>query len=50
MSTLSNTAPRSTQTVRIAVTAMALAVIGCFSAAFTFADQPAAASPTQQVR
>ncbi|WP_341710839.1 hypothetical protein [Erythrobacter sp.] len=35
---------RSRHPVRAAVLAAALAVAGCFTAAFTFADQPAAAT------
>lgn len=51
MSTLSQIRSRSQQPVRLAVTAAALAVVACFSAAFTFSDQSeAVAAPIQQSR
>ncbi|QPC99021.1 hypothetical protein [Qipengyuania soli] len=44
MSSLQAAGTRSRQPIRIAVIAAALAVVGCFSAAFTFADAPATAA------
>lgn len=44
MSSLQAASTRSRHPVRVAVMAAALAVVGCFSAAFTFADSPATAA------
>ncbi|MFW2351481.1 hypothetical protein [Qipengyuania sp.] len=41
---------RSHQSLRFAVLAVALGVAGCFTAAFTFADQPAQAAEMEQQR
>ncbi|WP_370031814.1 hypothetical protein [Qipengyuania mesophila] len=41
---------RSHQSLRLAVLAAALGVAGCFTAAFTFADQPAQAAQVAQQR
>jgi hypothetical protein len=41
---------RSHQSLRFAVLAVALGVAGCFTAAFTFADQPAQAAEVEQQR
>lgn len=50
MSSLSQAGKRSHQPVRVAVLAAAMAVVGCFTAAFTFADQPAQAAQVEQQR
>ena len=50
MSSLPDAGTRSRQPLRVAVIAAALAVAGCFSAAFTFADQPAQAAEVEQTR
>lgn len=44
MSSHSHARSRAQNPVRLAVMAATLAVIGCFSAAFTFAEQPAIAA------
>ena len=41
---------RSRRSLRIAVTAVALGVAGCFTAAFSFADQPVRAATVEQAR
>ncbi|MBX7494977.1 hypothetical protein K3172_03790 [Qipengyuania sp. 6B39] len=50
MSSLPEAGKRSRQPVRVAVIAAAMAVVGCFTAAFTFADQPARAAQVEQRR
>ena len=50
MSALLDAGDRSRHPLRLAVLAAALGVAGCFTAAFTFADQPAQAAEVQQVR
>ncbi len=47
MSPLSDAGKRSRRPLRIAVTAAALGIAGCFAAAFTFADEPAEAGQQQ---
>ena len=44
MASPSKAGNRSRQSLRFAVLAAALGVAGCFTAAFTFADQPAHAA------
>lgn len=45
-----NAQMRSHHSLRLAVLAAALGVAGCFTAAFTFADQPVQASEVTQQR
>ncbi|UYH54839.1 hypothetical protein N6L26_12470 [Qipengyuania sp. SS22] len=45
-----NAGDRSRRSLRVAVTAVALGVAGCFTAAFTFADQPVRAATVAQPR
>ena len=47
MNTLFDARSRASQPLRVAVIAASLAVIGCFSAAATFAGQPAQAETVQ---
>ena len=49
MSTLLAAGTRSHRTLRLAVVTAALGVAGCFTAAFTFADQPAQAAEAAEV-
>ena len=46
MSNAPASSPRSHSKTRLAVTAAALGVIGCFAAAFTFADTTPTVEPT----
>ena len=50
MASPSNAGTRSHSSLRLAVLAAALGVAGCFTAAFTFADQPAHAAEVAQQR
>ncbi|MCH2497837.1 MAG: hypothetical protein VX540_06230 [Pseudomonadota bacterium] len=48
MSPLSDAGERSRGPLRFAVIAAALGIVGCFAAAFTFADGPAQAGETER--
>ncbi|MBO6527796.1 hypothetical protein [Erythrobacter sp.] len=50
MPSFPNASSRPRNSLRIAVIAAALGVAGCFTAAFTFADQPVQAAEVQQAR
>ena len=50
MSTRKRASLRSRRPVRVAIVAASLAVVGCFSMAFTFSATPAQAEVTAQAR
>lgn len=45
-----NPGDRSRRSLRVAVTAVALGVAGCFTAAFAFADPPVRGAAAEQTR